>query len=287
MRRTILSVFALLIVAPVFAQDIYKWTDEKGQLHFSQTPPSTSMKPALKDATLPTQLRSDEPCVPFKVGEPRAAKAYTPSIDFPHLELKESQVVLFESSPSRAVFSWKATVTNNSPEREAVAATVSFSDCSGFQLSEKKYDPKPILPGQSITFSGEQIIVGKASAEARRFHLGVGALRQTTAPAAVQPQPIVLLDQQPRLSVTWSRLREIDSQVILYGEVYNAGTATARSVSVLYTVKTKEGVTLVSGRVDPLPADLQPGQTTSFRTRIVAINQLSGQQAFLDLSYSK
>ena len=241
------------------------------------------MQPTLKDTSLPSALRSDEPCVPFKVGEPRLAKAYTPSPDAPHFELKDTQVMLVDSSPSRSVFSWKGAVTNNSLERLTVVGTLALVDCAGFKLSEKKYDAVLILPGQTASVGGEQQVTGAAAQAVRRFHLGVGSVEPRAQ--NISP-PVVALERQPRLRVVWSRLDEIDSQVQLYGEVFNAGNATARSVQVLFTVKTKEGVTMVSGRAPTLPADLQPGQTTTFKTRIAALSRLSGQQAFLDLAYS-
>lgn len=44
MRRMFLVVLALLLLAPLASAQVYKWVDDKGTVHFSQTPPPLGVK---------------------------------------------------------------------------------------------------------------------------------------------------------------------------------------------------------------------------------------------------
>lgn len=44
MRRMFLVALALLLLAPLASAQVYKWIDDKGTVHFSQTPPPPGVK---------------------------------------------------------------------------------------------------------------------------------------------------------------------------------------------------------------------------------------------------
>ena len=67
---TSLFVFMVLVAHPALAQQIYKWKDEKGRSHFSQTPPSGvgaekiiegSSTPKASPANPPNQISNPSP----------------------------------------------------------------------------------------------------------------------------------------------------------------------------------------------------------------------------------
>ena len=47
--RVITLLFALFFVSALHANQVYKWTDEKGQTHFSQFPPEQSQSENIAD----------------------------------------------------------------------------------------------------------------------------------------------------------------------------------------------------------------------------------------------
>jgi hypothetical protein len=274
----------LFVAIPALAQDIYKWKDEKGQWHFSQTPPAAAVRDAstIKDNSLPEKMKTDEPCIPFKVGETRTPKAISPSTETPQISLKDIQIKLIEKGSDWTRFSWQAKIVSTSAVRERVAARLTLYDCSGFPVIQDETRIEPVAPGGELSVGGRPYISGAGALTVGRFTLGAGALKPSPETQAVRFETI------PDVRVLWTRFEQSGpSEISLIGEVFNAGLAKARNVQIRYMVNTKENVKLVEGKQATSPADIEPGASAIFKTRIAALQYLAGHTASTEVEFLK
>jgi glutaredoxin len=86
-RRAIALLLAISLAGPAAAQQIYRWTDSKGRVHITDTPPpSTARDVKAESGGAPSAAGQDDSQVPFEVT--RAMKAFP--------------VVLYTSPPCQA-----------------------------------------------------------------------------------------------------------------------------------------------------------------------------------------
>lgn len=82
-----LTAFALIPLSPATAGDLYKWTDEKGQVHYSSTPPPDTAKKAKtldtkalsKINALPSDPNADQASVDSPTDDSNASTPATPA----------------------------------------------------------------------------------------------------------------------------------------------------------------------------------------------------------------
>lgn len=174
------SMLSLLLASSLSAQTIYKWKDEKGQWHFSQTPAGNT--PGIKQIKVkqtPFSFGASDRsiCQPFKAGETRNFKQITPSPDFPHLQLLQFQVRLVAATEKSAQYSWKILVQNVAQHREKITGAVILKDCDGFALKEEKFSSNGIEAGGETTVSGATLVEGPGASKVGSFSAGFGGLK--------------------------------------------------------------------------------------------------------------
>lgn len=280
------GVFLFFFAPSLSAQTIYKWKDEKGQWHFSQTPPAGGQKIERRELPmpLPYEIPQDEPCAPFKAGETRKPKAARPSVETPYLQIVGSEVRLLEAGKSSSKFSWKMRARNTAPQSETVQGVLTLLNCELFPIAIDKSELATIPGGSEITLSGTKTIVGDLASNVGRFNIGLGHLEKT----ATEPTEKNLPYSKPRVAVIATNLyRASDSNIYFSGEVYNAGSAVARNVKVSFTIKNENGNVVDRGTVSVEPSDLKPGGSAIFQKRIPGITQPPGHSWFTEVEHSQ
>ena len=173
------AMFFGIIATAASAQDIYKWKDEKGQWHFSQTSPPNNV--SVEKFTLPsrpTTLPADTPCSPFKPGETRRSLA-TDNSDTSVVQIIDLSVKMIESRSGVARFAWKLIVKNNTARSPTVMGVFKLMDCEKFLIADDRLVSQIILSSREATIDGEKSIYGDAGARVGRFSLQIdrGMLR--------------------------------------------------------------------------------------------------------------
>lgn len=280
-----MTVIVLLLTISLFsssssiAQTIYKWKDEKGNWRFSDVPPTAtpgveqrSMPQSKKSGTSPPNPIADEPsCRVFKVGETRQFKEYTPSPDFPHLQMSDFQVRLVDASKDVSTFSYKLVIRNASRQRDAIQGTFELMDCNGFSLASEPVAAQAIAAGDEITVSGSKTVFGEAGLKVGRFRASFKGAPKRTADVRVY----------------YTQLQNVGSEIYFAGEVTNVGLAIARNVKVTFVIKDERGLERPKDIAEVSPPDLKPGQTGIFRKRMFFLSDTRGYGWYSEAQWSE
>lgn len=96
MRTLVVIACLSLPVLPVYAQDIYKWEDEKGVIHYGDKPPKAGAAPFLKDtapfSTPGGQSATPETKEPSESSRGRRGRVQRPSLPSPSLRQPKAWV---------------------------------------------------------------------------------------------------------------------------------------------------------------------------------------------------
>ena len=271
-----LGAFMILLclsVSTLNAQTIYKWKDEKGTWHFSQTPP-TVKEPGLTEIKLPQAPLSTERA---KGGTAR------PQV---YLSIKDAELKM-EDGGLLVV----GTIINRGLDFEkGVEVRVQLGGDDGWVLSESKSEtsPRHLQPRGAGAFVFK-INTDKAVSVAiltrddqKKLDISEDLRRQI---AKARPAPVAA---KPRVSVISTNLyRAVDSNIYFSGKVYNAGSAIARNVKVFFTIKNQSGHAVERNSAFVDPADLKPGGEGIFQ-RTVTLNDSPSQYSwFTEVEHSE
>lgn len=277
MRPIICAGIVLFLSSSVLAQTIYKWKNEKGNWHFGQSPPvgvRETERRSLPQSKAPTAIEPNpnEPsCSTFTIGETRQFKEFTPSTDFPHLQVSDFQVRLVDSNKEVSTFSYKLLVRNNSRQRDAVRGTFELLDCSGFSLAEEPIAAHAIAGGEEITITGSKAIFGATGLKVGRFQASFKGAPKRSADVRVY----------------YTQLQNTGSEIYFVGEVTNIGSSTAHNVKVTFMIKDERGSERPKDIVEVSPSDLKPGQTGIFRKRVFFLSDTRGYGWYSEAQWSE
>lgn len=270
-----LAILLVLFASILSAQTIYKWKDEKGQWHFSQTPPPNAQGVEKRSMPMPMalELPKEAPCSSFELGEIRRFKAYRPSDDFPLLQMTDFSMQLLEANRSHYVFSWKLSVKNNSTDREAVSGTVKLLDCYDFPITEQQIAAVAIRPGEEHGFGDRVVISMPTALKVGRFSASYGGVKSArSADKETRPDPY----RKPDVRVYYTQLQDLGDGIYFVGEVHNVGSATARNVKVSFSITNDRAMDVGKDTAEVAPSELRPGQTGMFRKRVLFLTTNRG-----------
>ena len=172
MTLLILALF-FFAASPAFAQEVYKWKDDKGNWNFSHTPPTgkSAEKPLWVDK--PIKLPRGLPCEPFKPGEAREPIAYDPGRNSP-VAMISAEVKMTDGDAQRARFAWKITVKEVSGRPQVVGGVVKMMDCEMFPIAEESLKLTRLEAYQQIVLTGDTQIIGDRANKVGRYSVGIG-----------------------------------------------------------------------------------------------------------------
>lgn len=172
MRHYVALLAVALLLTDAAAQEAYKWKDDKGVWHFSQTPPAQGEKEKLQWKDKPTKLPADAPCSPFKVGETREPLAYDSDANSP-VQIVTAQIKMAEGGDAYARFVWKITVRNVTDREQAFYGRVKLMDCERFLVAEDIVQRHRIGGYKEGVVDGNMITRGAMASKVGRFNIGL------------------------------------------------------------------------------------------------------------------
>lgn len=146
--RLLLLLSSLALSQPLFAQDICKWQDEKGQWNFSDRAQSE----------FPQEKLKLEPPTPY-LPPPEIPRAKTPPPEErPELEITGHEFKVTRRTNSWWWISWKVEVINSGREDKLINLNVRFLDDDGFVVGEDSAYRQLARSGNRVTFQDYIII---------------------------------------------------------------------------------------------------------------------------------
>ena len=244
-RLLFLAALLVLLTSSSLAQDIYKWKGEKGQWHFSDTPPpgvtaekvrGLDLSPKSSPATSPYAKPSESPAAGSRSKEEAVSKLPgAPPSDVSRKDLMDRWLLL------RPPYT-QAGIDDSRPFSEWIP-------WQSFDSAEVCEIEKAIVIANSIQ---------RRSRTETEIDLQAGMSRCISSvefKPSKEANVIVVLTQVGRDPKGSSATR------VFSGRVFNRGQATARNVVVKYQLR-RFGVAVGKGKIRPVPSDI-PGMTSS------------------------
>ncbi len=285
---TSLFVFMVLVVPAVLAQQIYKWKDEKGRSHFSQTPPSgVGAEKIMEGSSTPKANPVNPPNQIFNPSPPTDGGGKAEDIS------KAPAGRSSGGSGEEETDKWLLLFPPTAKEGNDISMPFSeWTPWQTFNSADACNRNKGILIANSVRRRTEVV-------EEKGLIAWILRLRSFKTITEVDQR---IVDSRCVHSVEFNPPKEANVLMVfersghnpgsitvpvLFGRVFNHGQATARNVVVKYQIRNTWGTTLGKGEIPTVPHDI-PGTTSAeFHGKIGGVANLSGLSLHTDIVWSK
>lgn len=290
MANWVISLFVFLVFfAPAaLAQQIYKWKDEKGRSHFSQTPPSGvdaeiiiegSSTPKASPVNPPNQISNPPP--------PSGGGGKAEDISKAPVGRSSG------SSREEATDKWLLLFPPTTKEGNDISMPFSeWTPWQTFDSADACNRNKGILIANSVRRRTE--VVEEEGLIAWILRLRSSKTITEVDQGIVDSRCIHADELEPSKEANVFMVFEQSGYdksgltiPVLFGRVLNRGEATARNVVVKYQIRDNSGATISKGVIPTVPRDI-PGITTAeFHGKIGGVGNLSGLKVNTEIDWSK
>ena len=267
-RFFIFGALLVSIVSAANAQQVYKWKDQKGQWHFSNTPHSGSKAEKVKSLdlrprTIPPSSQGTSP------GNDKGIETTAPEDP-----MGRSSALAEKTNTSRWLF-----LLSNNKILQVFDSSVACEQYKNLLISRIGSGPRE--PGE-IGETGE---TGKVSekGEAKAFDLYKEG-------RCVPSDAMELSTKKADVVVISMRLVRDPARVAYYvlsGTVINRGQSKATNVSVHYQIRRVGGMKVGKGKVSAIPRDIPGGGVGVYRGLIVGIPGIDARYLQTEVHWSK
>jgi len=254
-------------VAGASARQIYKWQDETGRWHFSQTPPAEANADRVPGTKNPPRNQDHS-----------SARRHTGSGTSDKLEIINPALKLDGDK-----LNVTGTIENTSGEiRTGLEVHANIFGEKGNLIASARGDVNPnnLLPGRIGSFGF--VVRSKGVYRVTLVPRSDGSIAGREAFLDVDRTTrekisgiVARAEKTPRVSILRSELENAQRhEVYFVGKVYNSGNAVAKTVKILFTILNPQGVKVANGKVEI--QELSPGAESSFRERVHYIRDAKG-----------
>ena len=251
-KELLLVVLAALFAQLALAQQIYKWKDEKGQLHYSDFPPSGVTAEKLEGADI---VQSDPQPSVSPTGEQRKVEDSSG-----RSTQGASDVDLVGSASRRLLMLPPPDLDKPLSEWTPVESFNSIDECTR---------ARDLVVAGSVVQSMDT----RTAVDSVDFR---GLNSRCISLAEFKPS------KEANVLVAITRVGQdpgIFSSSVVFGRVFNRGQTTARNVVVKYRVRDARGNIYADGEVLPTPQDIPPLTFAEYRVQI--LGSLSGSDRWV------
>ena len=285
---TSLFVFMVLVAPAALAQQIYKWKDEKGRSHFSQTPPSgVGAEKIMEGSSIP---KASPVNPPNQISNPSPPADGGGKVkDISKAPAGRSSGGSREEAPDKWLLLFPPTT------KEGNDISMPFSEWTlwqTFDSADACHRKKVILIAKSVRRRTEVV-------EEEGLIAWILRLRSTKTITEVDQRIVdgrcIHADElepskEANVFMVFEQSGYDKSELtipVLFGRVLNRGEATARNVVVKYQIRNNSGATVSKGVIPTVPRDI-PGITTAeFHGKIGGVGNLSGLKVQTEIDWSK
>jgi len=285
---TSLSVFMVLVAPAALAQQIYKWKDEKGRSHFSQTPPSGVGAEKIMEGS--STLKASPVNPPNQISNPSPpAGGGGKAEDISKAPAGRSS----GGSREEATDKWLLLFPPTAKEGNDISMPFSeWTPWQTFDSADACNRNKGILIANSVRRRTEVV-------EEEGLIAWILRLRSIKTITEVDQRIVdsrcihadeLELSKEANVFMVFEQSGYDKSGLtipVLFGRVLNRGEATARNVVVKYQIRNNSGATISKGVIPTVPRDI-PGITTAeFHGKIGGVGNLSGLKVHTEIDWSK
>lgn len=248
-------VLIVLFIPTASAQQIFKWKDEKGKWHFSDTPPPGVT--AEKVRGLDISPKSSPATSPYS----------KPSVSSPAGSGSNEKAV------SKLPTGRPSNVSRSDPTSRWLLLLPNENLLKSFDNAEACERYKGILTSRSMQ-------QGFTSYTAPIFYARSRCIPSDELKLSTKEANVVVVNTQV--------MRDEKSPThLLSGTVFNRGQSTAKNVVVKYQIRNIGGTTITTGKIPASPKDIPGGKFGEYRSQIVGITRMGNRSIHTEVHWSK